>query len=91
MLSVVVLGSLGEGYVHSLDLDSQTLTNPQITPNELAMLKGARPESRGAFSQPSPVAGDFRRTAVESGVPVVASRTNPPSRPFETATGHLCV
>ena len=47
MLSVVMLGSLGAGYVHSLDLDSQPLANPQTTPNELAMLKGARPESRG--------------------------------------------
>ena len=47
MLSVMLLGSLGAGYVHSLDLGSQPLANPQTTPNELAMLKGARPESRG--------------------------------------------
>jgi len=47
MLSMVLLGSFGAGYVHSLDLDSQPPASPQTTPNELAMLKGARPESRG--------------------------------------------
>ena len=47
LLSVMVLGCLGAGYVHSLDLDSQPLASPKTTPDDLAMLKHARPEPRG--------------------------------------------
>jgi len=47
MLSVALLACLGAGYVHSLNLDSQPLADAQTTPNELAMLMGTRPASRG--------------------------------------------
>ncbi len=47
LLSVALLGCMGAGYIHSLDLGSQPLANAQTTPNELTMLKGTRPASRG--------------------------------------------
>ncbi|MFC0682588.1 type 1 glutamine amidotransferase domain-containing protein [Lysobacter korlensis] len=47
VVSVLLLGCLGTGYVHSLDLDSQRLADPTATPNDLQMLRGGRPASRG--------------------------------------------
>ena len=47
VLSVALLACAAAAYVHSLDLDSQPLADARTTRGELAMLKGARPASRG--------------------------------------------
>ncbi len=47
LLTLGLLGCLGAGYVHSLDLDSQPLAQPRTLPAQLDMLAVDRPAPRG--------------------------------------------